>query len=91
MTGDKFAFLESCFVARRRGYRLIGSRCETQGIAWCCGRSPVRTSETDWVRAYERRMRRFNLTVILAALAALTILIASLAFSLGSTIEAFQP
>jgi hypothetical protein len=36
-------------------------------------------------------MRRFNLAVILAALAALTILIASLAFSLGSTIEAFQP
>ena len=51
----------------------------------------MRTSETDWVRGYERRMRRFNLAVILAALAALTILIASLAFSLGSTIEAFQP
>ena len=62
-----------------------------KGLPGAVERSPVKSGEVDWVQAYERRMWRFNLTVILAALAALTILIASLAFSLGSTIEAFQP
>ena len=37
--------------------------------------------EVGWVQAYEQRMRRFNLAVILTALTALMILIASLAFS----------
>ena len=32
--------------------------------------------EISWVQAYERRMRRFNLEVILIALSVLTILIA---------------
>jgi hypothetical protein len=61
------------------------------GLLGAVGRSPVRSGEIDWVQAYERRMRRFNLTVILAALTALSILIASFAFSLGSMIEGFQP
>jgi len=54
-------------------------------------RSPVRGGEVDWVQAYERRMRRFNLTVIVAALTALTMLIALLAFALGKMIETFRP
>jgi len=37
---------------------------------------PVRDEEISWVQAYERRMRRFNLEVILVALSALTMLIA---------------
>ena len=39
-------------------------------------RIPVRDQEVSWVQAYERRMRRFNLEVIVFALSALTILIA---------------
>ena len=35
----------------------------------------VRDGEISWVQAYERRMRRFNLEVILVALSVLTILI----------------
>jgi hypothetical protein len=54
------------------------------GLLGAMERSPLRGGEVDWVQAYERRMRRFNLTVILAALTALTILIASFAFSLGN-------
>jgi hypothetical protein len=61
------------------------------GLLGAVGRSPVRSREIDWAQAYERRMRRFNLMVILAALAALTILVASFAFSLGGMIEGFQP
>jgi hypothetical protein len=30
-------------------------------------RSPLRSEEIDWLEAYDRRMRRFNLTVILIA------------------------
>jgi hypothetical protein len=36
----------------------------------------VRDGEISWAQAYERRMRRFNLEVILLALSALTILTA---------------
>ena len=39
-------------------------------------RIPVRGEEISWVQAYQRLMRKFNLEVILAALSALTILIA---------------
>ena len=35
----------------------------------------------DWVQAYERRMRRFNLEVVLGALIALLIVVVSLLFS----------
>jgi len=35
----------------------------------------MRDEEISWVQAYERRMRRFNLEVILVALSVLTILI----------------
>ena len=35
----------------------------------------------DWVQAYEKRMRRFNLEVVLGALIVLSIVIASLVFS----------
>jgi len=61
------------------------------GLLGAVGRSPVRSGEIDWALAYEQRMRRFNLAVILAALTALSILIAWFAFSLGSMIEGFQP
>jgi hypothetical protein len=37
--------------------------------------------QIDWVQAYEKRMRRFNLEVILGALIALVIVIVSLIFS----------
>jgi len=39
-------------------------------------RIPVRDGEISWAQAYERRMRRFNLEVIVLALSALTILTA---------------
>jgi len=39
-------------------------------------RTPVKGAEISWAQAYERRMRRFNLEVILVALSALTISIA---------------
>ena len=39
-------------------------------------RIPVRDEEISWAQAYERRMRRFNLEVILVALSALTIVTA---------------
>jgi hypothetical protein len=61
------------------------------GLVGAMERRSVRGGEVDWVQAYERRMRRFNLAVILAALTALTILIASFAFSLSNMIEAFWP
>ena len=37
--------------------------------------SPVKDGEISWAQAYERRMRRFNLDVILFAFFALTLLI----------------
>jgi hypothetical protein len=36
--------------------------------------------ETDWASVYERRMRRFNLEVVLAALIALILVIVSFFF-----------
>ena len=51
----------------------------------------MRGREAGWVQAYERRMRKFNLAVILAALTALIILIASLAFSLRNMINGLWP
>ena len=39
-------------------------------------RTPVIGGETSWTQAYEKRMRRFNLEVIVFALSALTILTA---------------
>jgi len=41
------------------------------------GQPPNGGDKTDWAGAYERRMRRFNLEVVLAALIALILLIAS--------------
>ena len=80
MTGDKFAFLEnSCRSSLSLG--LINRGVKGNGMLGALGRSPVRSGEVGWVQAYERRMRRFNLAVILTALTALMILIASLAFS----------
>ena len=37
-------------------------------------RIPVRDEKISWVQAYERRMRRFNLEVIVFALSALTLI-----------------
>jgi hypothetical protein len=34
-------------------------------------RTPTKGREIDWVQAYEKRMRRFNMEVVLAALLAL--------------------
>jgi hypothetical protein len=38
--------------------------------------APAKRTEISWAQAYEKRMRRFNLEVILVALSALTISIA---------------
>jgi len=46
----------------------------------------VKAGEISWTQAYERRMRRFNLEVVLVALIALALLIAWL----FTTWEAFQ-
>jgi hypothetical protein len=48
-------------------------RTELIGTA---SRTPMRVREISWAHTYERRMRRFNLEVIFAALIALTLLIA---------------
>jgi hypothetical protein len=41
---------------------------------------PEGDEQIDWAKAYERRMRRFNMEVVLAALIALVLVIASLFF-----------
>jgi len=40
-------------------------------------RTETKGKEIDWVRAYEKRMRRFNVEVVLAALLALILAVAS--------------
>jgi hypothetical protein len=47
---------------------------KANGLFGALGRTPVRGGEIGWTQAYERRMRRFNLEAILAALIALAIL-----------------
>jgi hypothetical protein len=54
---------------------------KASGLIGAVERIPLNSGEIGWVQAYERRMWRFNLAVIFAALAALIILIASWAFS----------
>jgi hypothetical protein len=44
--------------------------------------SPARGENIDWAQAYEKRMPRFNLEVVLVALIALIVAIASLVYSL---------
>jgi hypothetical protein len=41
-------------------------------------RGPMRDGEISWAKAYEKRMRRFNLEIILFALLSLPILISCL-------------
>jgi len=81
MIGDKFAFLENSLSLVTTACGLINRGVKGNGMLGALGRSPVKSGEVGWVQAYERRMRRFNLTVILTALMALMILIAALAFS----------
>jgi hypothetical protein len=40
-------------------------------------RTATKGKEIDWVQAYEKRMRRFNMEVVLAALLALILAIVS--------------
>jgi hypothetical protein len=54
---------------------------KTDRLVAAANRPPARGEKIDWAQAYEKRMRRFNLEVVLAALIALTVAIASFAFS----------
>jgi len=40
-------------------------------------RTATKSREIDWAQAYEKRMRRFNMEVVLAALLALILVIVS--------------
>jgi hypothetical protein len=54
---------------------------KTDRFAVAANRPPAISEGIDWAQAYEKRMRRFNLEVVLAALIALIVAIASLAYS----------
>jgi len=56
-------------------FSLIKAVCESERIAWC-GETDAKGGEISWALAYERRMRRFNLEVVLVALSALAIVTA---------------
>jgi hypothetical protein len=66
MTADKFAFRQGHFARWRLAFQRV-----------LCGpvKSKGMTQEAGWAKAYERRMRIFNLGVILTALSALAILL----------------
>jgi hypothetical protein len=59
---------------------------KANGFGRTAKRTPVKGREISWTQAYEGRMRRFNLEVLLVALIALALLITWL----FSTWEAFQ-
>jgi hypothetical protein len=59
---------------------------KANGLASTAKRTPVKGREDSWTQAYEIRMRRFNLEVVLVALIAIALLIAWL----FTTWEAFQ-
>jgi hypothetical protein len=60
---------------------INGNIVKTDRLAVVANRPPVMSGGIDWAEAYEKRMRRFNLEVVLAALIALIVAIASLAYS----------
>ena len=49
---------------------------KANGLVGTARRTPVMGGETSWTQAYEKRMRRLNLEVIVLALSALAILTA---------------
>jgi len=59
---------------------------KVKGLFGASGRTPVGGGKISWTQAYDRRMRKFNLEVVLAALIALMILITGLLI----TLEAFH-
>ena len=59
---------------------------KTNGLVSTAKQSLVKSRESRWTQAYDSRMRRFNLEVVLVALIALALLIAWL----FTTWEAFQ-
>jgi hypothetical protein len=73
MTGDKFVFSVRKF-ATASGFFSSDNSDPMKANGWVCTarRSPMKGTEINWAQAYEKRMRRFNLEVILIALSALT-------------------
>lgn len=49
---------------------------KVDGISGAVRRTPVMVEETSWAKTYQKRMRRFNLEVVVLALGTLPILIA---------------
>jgi hypothetical protein len=74
-------FREGNFVLPRDFAVGKWSIVKTDRFAAPANRPPAMSDGIDWAQAYEKRMRRFNLEVVLAALIALTVAIASLAYS----------
>ena len=55
---------------------LVKAIRESQAIGRCAETDSIEGGEIGWVQAYQRRMRRYDLEIILSALIALVILIA---------------
>jgi len=57
---------------------------KSPGSIGAAGKPPARGLDVNWARVYEKRMRRFNLEIILFALVSLTILTTWLFENVGS-------
>ena len=60
--------LVSCLFSSKRG------SVKVEGIIAAVRSAPVGVEEASWAKAYERRMRRFNVEVVVLALGTLPIL-----------------
>jgi hypothetical protein len=69
-----------CLVSQSDKKRHV----KANGLLGAAKRTSERGAEINWMQSYERRMRIFNLEVILAALIALTILIVGLFTAWGA-------
>ena len=72
MTGDIFVFHFADYLGHS-----VSSKCfvKNNGLFGALGRTPALGRDISWTQAYERRMRRFNLEVVLVAMIALALLI----------------
>jgi len=76
MAADKSVFQVNSLRLAVGFCGLVKAIRESQRLAGALRRTPSRGGEIGWVQACQRRMRRYNLEIILSALIALVILIA---------------
>jgi hypothetical protein len=74
-SGDKFVFLSRKIDAVSGCQSDKSGIVKANGLADAAKRISERGGEIGWAQSYERRMRIFNLEVVLAALIALAVLI----------------